>query len=158
MLSLLNIFSKYNWTYNNFRRDGWQIFSSVQLWEQLVSHTKKSSRDHAALSDIYTCHIVQRCNQINEDLQRIYKKVFKWFYSYSFYLETLIQVNIIIREFSFILQKCREIGYEIHEEVLKVLHELHTAMKTHHSYQTEFRTAESKLQVCSIVLTNKKTL
>ena len=59
------------------RRDGWQIFSSVQLWEQLVSHTKKSSRDHAALSDIYTCHIVQRCNQINEDLQRIYKKVFK---------------------------------------------------------------------------------
>ena len=100
----------------HFRRDGWQIFSSVQLWEQLVSHTKKSSRDHAALSDIYTCHIVQRCNQINEDLQRIYKK-------------------------------CREIGYEIHEEVLKVLHELHTAMKTHHNYQTEFRTAESKLQM-----------
>ena len=60
---------------------------------------------------------------------------------------SLIQVNIIIREFSFILQKCREIGYEIHEEVLKVLHELHTAMKTHHNYQTEFRTAESKLQV-----------
>ena len=68
----------------------------------------------------------------------------------------LIQVNIIIREFSIIFQKCREIGYEIHEEVLKVLHELHTAMKTHHSYQTEFRTAESKLQVCSIVLINKK--
>ena len=99
-----------------FRRDGWQIFSSVQLWEQLVNHTKKSSRDHAALSDIYTCHIVQRCNEINEDLQRIYKK-------------------------------CREIGYEIHEEVLKVLHELHTAMKTHHNYQTEFRQAENKLQV-----------
>ena len=69
---------------------------------------------------------------------------------------SLIQVNIIIREFSFILQKCREIGYEIHEEVLKVLHELHTAMKTHHSYQTEFRTAESKLQVCSVVLISKK--
>jgi hypothetical protein len=26
--------------------------------------------------------------------------------------------------------QCREIGYEIHEEVLKVLHELHTAIKT----------------------------
>ena len=76
MLFLSNDFSKYNWAYNHFRRDGWQIFSSVQLWEQLVTHTKKSSRDHAALSDIYTCHIVQRCNQINEDLQRIYKKVF----------------------------------------------------------------------------------
>ena len=43
--------------------------------------------------------------------------------------------------------QCREIGYEIHEEVLKVLHELHTAMKTHHNYQSEFRQAESKLQV-----------
>ena len=43
--------------------------------------------------------------------------------------------------------QCREIGFEIHEEVLKVLHELHTAMKTHHTYQSEFRQAESKLQV-----------
>ena len=43
--------------------------------------------------------------------------------------------------------QCREIGYEIHEEVLKVLHELHTAMKTHHTYQAEFRQAENKLQV-----------
>ena len=31
--------------------------------------------------------------------------------------------------------------------MLKVLHELHTAMKTHHNYQSEFRQAESKLQV-----------
>lgn len=57
------------------RRDGWQTFSSVQLWEQLVNHTKKSSRDHAALSDIYTCHIVQRCNQINEDYKGYIKSV-----------------------------------------------------------------------------------
>ena len=46
--------------------------------------------------------------------------------------------------------QCREIGYEIHEEVLKVLHELHTAMKTHHNYQSEFRQAEAKLQVKNI--------
>jgi hypothetical protein len=45
------------------------------------------------------------------------------------------------------LLQCREIGFEIHEEVLKALHELHTAMKTHHAYQSEFRQAESKLQV-----------
>ena len=43
--------------------------------------------------------------------------------------------------------QCREIGYEIHEEVLKVLHELHTAMKTHQTYQSEFRQAENKLQI-----------
>ena len=43
--------------------------------------------------------------------------------------------------------QCRNIGFEIHEEVLKALHELHTAMKTHHAYQGEFRQAESKLAV-----------
>ena len=43
--------------------------------------------------------------------------------------------------------QCREIGYEIHEEVLKVLHELHTAMKTHQTYQSEYRQAENRLQV-----------
>lgn len=31
--------------------------------------------------------------------------------------------------------------------MLKVLHELHTAMKTHQTYQSEFRQAENKLQV-----------
>merc|ERR1719300_1630328 len=44
-------------------------------------------------------------------------------------------------------KKCREITFEIHEEILKVLHELHTAMKTNHTYQSEFRQAESKLAV-----------
>ena len=56
--------------------------------------------------------------------------------------------------------QCREIGFEIHEEVLKVLHELHTAMKTHHTYQSEFRVSESKLQVIifiHVVPTFRKT-
>ncbi len=52
--------------------------------------------------------------------------------------------------------QCREIGFEIHEEVLKVLHELHTAMKTHHTYQSEFRQAESKLQVNHFVSPSRK--
>merc|ERR1719264_1601263 len=61
--------------------------------------------------------------------------------------------NIMVRcttlhdDITRIYKKCREIGFEIHEEVLKVLHELHTAMKTHHTYQSEFRQAESKLAV-----------
>ena len=57
-----------------------------------------------------------------------------------------MEIYFLYNIFSVKLQ-CREIGYEIHEEVLKVLHELHTAMKTHHNYQSEFRQAESKLQV-----------
>jgi SLIT-ROBO Rho GTPase activating protein len=97
------------------KHDGAQLMSSKEVWNQLVTQTKKKSKDHAALAEIYSTHITQRCTNINEDLHRMYRK-------------------------------CRDIGYEIHEEVLKVLHELHTAMKTHHNYQSEFRQAESKLQ------------
>ncbi|XP_066956078.1 SLIT-ROBO Rho GTPase-activating protein 1-like isoform X5 [Macrobrachium rosenbergii] len=45
-----------------------------------------------------------------------------------------------------IYKRCREIGYESHEELLKVLHELHTTMRTYHTYQTEFKNAETKLR------------
>ena len=47
--------------------------------------------------------------------------------------------------FSIIFQ-CREIGYETHEEILRVLQELHTIMKTYHTYQTECKEAEKKLR------------
>jgi SLIT-ROBO Rho GTPase activating protein len=46
---------------------------------------------------------------------------------------------------SVLFSQCREISFESHEELLKVLHELHTTMKTYHTYWGEFRTAESKL-------------
>ncbi|OAD60462.1 SLIT-ROBO Rho GTPase-activating protein 1 [Eufriesea mexicana] len=42
---------------------------------------------------------------------------------------------------------CREIGYETHEEILRVLDELHTTMKTYQTYQTGSRQAETKLRV-----------
>lgn len=48
--------------------------------------------------------------------------------------------------FFFSCIQCREIGYESHEELLKVLHELHTTMRTYHTYQTEFKNAETKLR------------
>eukprot|EP00096_Caligus_rogercresseyi_P000876 TRINITY_DN1143_c0_g1_i7.p1 TRINITY_DN1143_c0_g1~~TRINITY_DN1143_c0_g1_i7.p1 ORF type:complete len:1149 (+),score=380.76 TRINITY_DN1143_c0_g1_i7:406-3852(+) len=98
------------------KRDTWSLFSSTQLWEVLIQQTKRNSKDHASLSEIYANQVVLRCQEINEDLSRIYRK-------------------------------CRDIGSEIHEEVLKVLHELHTAMKTHHSYQSDYRLAETKYQV-----------
>jgi SLIT-ROBO Rho GTPase activating protein len=47
----------------------------------------------------------------------------------------------------FLPVQCREIGYETHEEILRVLHELHTTMKTYHSYQGEYRQAENKLRI-----------
>jgi hypothetical protein len=45
------------------------------VWEQVVNQTKRASRDHSALAEIYSSHIVQRCSTVNDDLQRMYKKV-----------------------------------------------------------------------------------
>ena len=49
----------------------------MQVWDHLVNQTKKASKDHAALAEIYSTHVSQRCTGINEDLQRMYKKVCK---------------------------------------------------------------------------------
>ncbi|KAK5639424.1 hypothetical protein RI129_011916 [Pyrocoelia pectoralis] len=97
------------------KREQWPLFSSYACWQQLVTQTKNLSRDHGALSEVYSTHLVNRLSQVMEDVQRIYKR-------------------------------CREIGYETHEEILRVLHELHTTMKTYHSYQAELRQAEAKLR------------
>lgn len=91
------------------------MFSSYACWHQLVNQTKSLSKDHAALSEIYSTHLVARLQTVCEDVQRIYRR-------------------------------CREIGYETHEEILKVLQELHTTMKTYHSYQNECKDAEKKLR------------
>ncbi|EEB12153.1 SLIT-ROBO Rho GTPase-activating protein, putative [Pediculus humanus corporis] len=98
------------------KREHWPLFSSYSCWQQLVTQTKNLSKDHAALSEIHSTHLVSRLGQVMEDVQRIYRK-------------------------------CREIGYETHEDILRVLHELHTTMKTYHAYQAEFRQAENKLKV-----------
>ncbi|KAK0164497.1 hypothetical protein PV328_003119 [Microctonus aethiopoides] len=98
------------------KREQWPLFSSYACWQQLVNETKSLSRDHAALSEVYSTHLVGRLNQVMEDVQRIYRR-------------------------------CREIGYETHEEILRVLHELHTTMKTYQAYQAESRQAETKLRV-----------
>ncbi|XP_017890134.1 SLIT-ROBO Rho GTPase-activating protein 1-like isoform X2 [Ceratina calcarata] len=98
------------------KREQWPLFSSYACWQQLISETKSLSRDHAALSEVYSTHLVGRLNQVMEDVQRIYKR-------------------------------CREIGYETHEEILRVLDELHIAMKTYQAYLTGSRQAETKLRI-----------
>ena len=88
----IGFFFKYDWF---CRRDGWQLFSSMQVWEQLVNQTKKASKDHAALADIYGTHISQRCHNITEDLQRMYKKVSNFkFTKYWTFLKCLIFVKM----------------------------------------------------------------
>ncbi|XP_013083230.2 SLIT-ROBO Rho GTPase-activating protein 1-like isoform X3 [Biomphalaria glabrata] len=45
-----------------------------------------------------------------------------------------------------IFRKCREIGSLSHEDMMKVLNELQSAMKTYHQYQNESKQAELKLR------------
>ncbi|KAL9702695.1 hypothetical protein quinque_006213 [Culex quinquefasciatus] len=97
------------------KREQWPLFSSYSCWQQLVNQTKSLSRDHAALSEIYSVHLVARLQSVWDDVQRIYRK-------------------------------CREIGFETHVEILRILQELHTNMKTYHTYQTEAKEAEKKLR------------
>ena len=80
---------------SSFRRDTWHLFTSIQLWEQLVAQTKKTSRDHSALAEIYANQILGRCNAINEDLQRIYKKVSFNHKSFKKYCNIYISVTLL---------------------------------------------------------------
>ncbi|XP_045114363.1 SLIT-ROBO Rho GTPase-activating protein 1-like isoform X12 [Portunus trituberculatus] len=98
-----------------YKREQLHLLSVYSCWNSLVNQTRKDARDHAAMADVYLNNIIPRFTQIQDDVQRIYKR-------------------------------CREIGYESHEELLKVLHELHTTMRTYHTYQTEFKNAETKLR------------
>ncbi|GBL83980.1 SLIT-ROBO Rho GTPase-activating protein 1 [Araneus ventricosus] len=96
------------------KREQWHLFSSYNCWQHLINTTRRQSRDHAAISEIYANHLITRMTCIIEDVQRIYRR-------------------------------CREVGIEIHDELLKVLHELHTTMKTYYTYHNEEKQAEGKL-------------
>lgn len=58
----------------------------------------------------------------------------------------VVRLQTVLEDIQRIYRKCREIAYETHEEILRVLQELHTTMKTYHSYQTESKAAENKLR------------
>ncbi|XP_069141663.1 SLIT-ROBO Rho GTPase-activating protein 1-like isoform X3 [Argopecten irradians] len=45
-----------------------------------------------------------------------------------------------------IYRRCRDIGVESHEDIMKTLTELQSAMKTYHTYQSESKQAEAKLK------------
>ncbi|XP_050711078.1 SLIT-ROBO Rho GTPase-activating protein 1-like isoform X3 [Eriocheir sinensis] len=98
-----------------YKREQLHLLSVYSCWNSLVNQTRKDARDHAAMADVYLNNIIPRFTQVQDDVQRIYKR-------------------------------CREIGYDSHEELLKVLHELHTTMRTYHTYQTEYKNAETKLR------------
>uniref|UniRef100_A0A8C7YP56 SLIT-ROBO Rho GTPase activating protein 3 n=1 Tax=Oryzias sinensis TaxID=183150 RepID=A0A8C7YP56_9TELE len=100
---------------SSFCRKDQHLLSSVNCWYLLLNQTRRESRDHATLSDIYTNNVIVRLAQIGEDVIRLFKK-------------------------------SKDIGIQMHEELVKVTNELYTVMKTYHMYHTESISAESKLK------------
>ncbi|XP_004068593.1 SLIT-ROBO Rho GTPase-activating protein 3 isoform X1 [Oryzias latipes] len=100
--------------HQQFKKDQ-HLLSSVNCWYLLLNQTRRESRDHATLSDIYTNNVIVRLAQIGEDVIRLFKK-------------------------------SKDIGIQMHEELVKVTNELYTVMKTYHMYHTESISAESKLK------------
>ncbi|XP_033482568.1 SLIT-ROBO Rho GTPase-activating protein 3 isoform X2 [Epinephelus fuscoguttatus] len=100
--------------HQQFKKDQ-HLLSSVNCWYLMLNQTRRESRDHATLSDIYTNNVIVRLAQISEDIIRLFKK-------------------------------SKDIGIQMHEELVKVTNELYTVMKTYHMYHTESISAESKLK------------
>ncbi|XP_066554186.1 SLIT-ROBO Rho GTPase-activating protein 3 isoform X2 [Amia ocellicauda] len=100
--------------HHQFKKDQ-HLLSPVNCWYLVLNQTRRESRDHATLNDIYTNNVIVRLSQISEDVIRLFKK-------------------------------SKDIGLQMHEELLKVTNELYTVMKTYHMYHTESISAESKLK------------
>ncbi|XP_028334632.1 SLIT-ROBO Rho GTPase-activating protein 3 [Physeter macrocephalus] len=79
---------------HQFKKDQY-LLSPVNCWYLVLHQTRRESRDHATLNDIFMNNVIVRLSQISEDVIRLFKK-------------------------------SKEIGLQMHEELLKVTNELYT--------------------------------
>ncbi|XP_008317934.1 SLIT-ROBO Rho GTPase-activating protein 3-like isoform X2 [Cynoglossus semilaevis] len=100
--------------HQHFKKDQ-NLLSTVNCWYLVLEQTRRESRDHATLSDIYNNNVIVRLAHVGEDVIRLFKK-------------------------------SKDIGVQMHEELVKVTNELYTVMKTYHMYHSESLSAENKLK------------
>ncbi|XP_007463781.1 PREDICTED: SLIT-ROBO Rho GTPase-activating protein 3 [Lipotes vexillifer] len=79
---------------HQFKKDQY-LLSPVNCWYLVLHQTRRESRDHATLNDIFMNNVIVRLSQISEDVIRLFKK-------------------------------SKEMGLQMHEELLKVTNELYT--------------------------------
>ncbi|KAL5286146.1 SRGAP1 family protein [Megaselia abdita] len=106
---------------------------------QIRHKEQKQKREQWPLFSSYTCweQLIKQTKSLSKDhatMSEIYST------------HIVLRLQNVIDDVQRIYKKCREIGYETHEEILRVLQELHTTMKTYHNYQTEAKAAEAKLR------------
>lgn len=51
------------------------LLSPVNCWYLVLHQTRRESRDHATLNDIFMNNVIVRLSQISEDVIRLFKKV-----------------------------------------------------------------------------------
>lgn len=60
-----------------FHRKDQYLLSPVNCWYLVLHQTRRESRDHATLNDIFMNNVIVRLSQISEDVIRLFKKVGK---------------------------------------------------------------------------------
>ncbi|XP_067217186.1 SLIT-ROBO Rho GTPase-activating protein 1-like isoform X2 [Linepithema humile] len=111
--------------------------------DKLATQMKNKEHKHKrewllfSLSDLYQ-QLMNETKSLSKDYSALSEV-------YSVHL--VGHLNQMMEDIQRIYKRCREIGYEIHEEILRVLNELHATMKTYQTYQAESKQAETKLCV-----------
>uniref|UniRef100_A0A3B5LPK5 Uncharacterized protein n=1 Tax=Xiphophorus couchianus TaxID=32473 RepID=A0A3B5LPK5_9TELE len=60
--------------HQHFKKDQ-NLISTVNCWYLVLDQTRRESRDHATLSDIYNNNVIVRLAHVGEDVTRLFKKV-----------------------------------------------------------------------------------
>ncbi|CAB1354018.1 unnamed protein product, partial [Coregonus sp. 'balchen'] len=60
--------------HQHFKKDQ-NLLSTVNCWYLVLNQTRRESRDHATLSDLYNNNVIFRLAHVGEDVIRLFKKV-----------------------------------------------------------------------------------
>ncbi|XP_055724920.1 SLIT-ROBO Rho GTPase-activating protein 3-like isoform X2 [Salvelinus fontinalis] len=67
--------------HQHFKKDQ-NLLSTVNCWYLVLNQTRRESRDHATLSDLYNNNVIVRLAHVGEDVIRLFKKVMKTYHMY----------------------------------------------------------------------------
>ncbi|KAG2455783.1 SRGP1 protein, partial [Polypterus senegalus] len=67
--------------HQNFRKEQ-NLLSPVNCWYVILNQTRQESKEHAALSEVYTNNMTVRLSHITEDISRLSKKAMRTYHLY----------------------------------------------------------------------------
>ncbi|KFD65199.1 hypothetical protein M514_06577 [Trichuris suis] len=117
------------------KRESWTNFAAYSMWKMFVEETKIESRNRSVMADLLTNHVAVKVAFLTDQMQRITKR--------GSSIPSYLRVGL--KKFRFF--QCREIGTLCHGEILRVLSELHTAIKTYQLCHGACSNAELKFKL-----------